>query len=69
VHPGHENNADLARPPTLSHPAPDAPKRRARASCRSTASHWQVNSADNLTHETIAFSNAAVLHAADWHLS
>jgi hypothetical protein len=33
------------------------------------ATHWQVNSADNLTHETIAFSDAAVLHAADWHLS
>jgi serralysin len=30
------------------------------------ATHWQVNSADGLTHEIITFSNAASIHATDY---
>ncbi|MGY4329356.1 Ca2+-binding RTX toxin-like protein [Bradyrhizobium sp. LB7.2] len=29
------------------------------------ATHWQVNSADGLIHETLTFTNAAAIHASD----
>jgi len=29
------------------------------------ATHWQINSANNLIHETITFSNGASVHASD----
>ncbi|RJF86476.1 hypothetical protein D3874_05085 [Oleomonas cavernae] len=30
------------------------------------ASHWQVNSADGLVHDTITFANAAAIHSTDY---
>src|SRR5262249_20297174 len=33
------------------------------------ATHWEVDSADRLTHETITFANAVTLHASDWHFA
>ena len=30
------------------------------------ATHWTINSADGLAHETIVFSNAASIHASDY---
>ncbi len=30
-------------------------------------SHWEVSSADGLTHEQITFANHAVITASDWH--
>ena len=29
------------------------------------ATHWQINSGDGLTHETITFQNGAAVHASD----
>ena len=29
------------------------------------ATHWQINSGDGLTHETITFQNCAAVHASD----
>jgi Ca2+-binding RTX toxin-like protein len=30
------------------------------------ATHWSINSADGLTHDIVAFSNTAVIHASDF---